>query len=232
MISVIIPTLDSEATLAQCLAALVPAAIDGFVREVLIADGGSADRTLRIVDIAGADLIAAAPGRAERLIAGAQAARSRWLLFLPAEAVLTPGWEREAMGHIARYGDGFGAPAAAGVFGFALDEMGVGARTFEAGMRVVTAALGFGSGGGGMLISRQHFQSAGGFDRQAALPEIDLVRRIGRRRLVPFKARLVYSTANAHALTRSVSGRAAELISYRAQTAVRRLVRLGQPARA
>lgn len=232
MISVIIPTRNSEATLGQCLSALVPAAVDGLVREVVIADGGSADQTLRIIDTAGADVVAAAPGLAERLSAGAQAARSRWLLFLPPEAMLTQSWEREAIAHLARFGDGSDPTASAAVFGFALEEAGIGARAFEAGMRAVTAALGYGSGGGGVLISRLHFQRVGGFDRYAPLPVVDLVRRIGRRRLVRFKSRLVYSTANPHALTRSVGGRAAELLSYRAQTAVRQLVRLGQPARA
>lgn len=232
MISVIIPTLNSETTLAQGLAALVPAAIDGFVREVLIPDGGSTDRTLRIVDTAGADLVLSEPARAARLAAGAQAARSRWLLFLPAEAVLSPGWEREAMGHIAHFGDGYGPPPMAAMFGFALEETGVGARAFEAGMWAVTAAFGYGSGGGGILISRQHFQSAGGFDRNAPLPEVDLVRRIGRRRLVHLKSRLTYRSQSGASLTSSLAGRAAELLSYRVHTAVRQLVRLGVPARA
>ncbi|HET6928016.1 MAG TPA: glycosyltransferase, partial [Hyphomicrobiaceae bacterium] len=54
MISVIIPTLNAEATLAETLSALVPAAVAGLVREVLVVDGGSSDRTAEIVERAGA----------------------------------------------------------------------------------------------------------------------------------------------------------------------------------
>ncbi|MEZ5917510.1 MAG: glycosyltransferase [Parvularculaceae bacterium] len=48
-ISVVIPTLNAGRGLAEALAALVPAALDGLVREVIVADGGgSTDETLAI----------------------------------------------------------------------------------------------------------------------------------------------------------------------------------------
>ena len=62
MITVIIPTLNAEATLAPTLAALVPAAVDGLVREVIVVDGGSSDRTTEIVDNAGANLVQGGAG--------------------------------------------------------------------------------------------------------------------------------------------------------------------------
>ena len=43
-----------EAHLGRTLAALVPAAVDGIVREVVLADGGSSDKTILIADDAGA----------------------------------------------------------------------------------------------------------------------------------------------------------------------------------
>ena len=52
MISVIIPTLNAESGLAAALSALVPAMVDGLVREVIVVDGGSTDRTLAIADTA------------------------------------------------------------------------------------------------------------------------------------------------------------------------------------
>ena len=96
MISVVIPTLNAEATLGQTLAALVSAAVDGLVREVIVVDGGSSDRTAEIVDQAGANLVRGSGGRGHQLAAGAAQARFPWLLFLHADTTLAPGWEREA----------------------------------------------------------------------------------------------------------------------------------------
>ena len=45
MLSVIIPTLNSERALLPTLAALVSGATAGLISEVLIADGGSQDDT-------------------------------------------------------------------------------------------------------------------------------------------------------------------------------------------
>ena len=53
MISVVIPTLNAERTLASTLAALVPAVVDGLVQEAILADGGSSDDTRIIADAAG-----------------------------------------------------------------------------------------------------------------------------------------------------------------------------------
>src|SRR5262249_40898609 len=95
MISVVVPTLNAQATLAPTLAALVPAAVDGLIREVIVTDGGSMDRTVEIAEEAGATLIACSSGRGQQLRAGAERAQFPWLLFLHADTELTRGWERE-----------------------------------------------------------------------------------------------------------------------------------------
>jgi hypothetical protein len=93
MISVVIATLNSGRLLADTLSALIPAAVDGLVRQVVIADGGSTDATLEIAEDAGA-LIVAGP-----LMAGVAAAPEPWVLVLAPGARLVPGWEPMAYAH-------------------------------------------------------------------------------------------------------------------------------------
>lgn len=97
MISVLVATLDHGSILPETLGALVPAALDGLVREVIVADGGSADATLGIADAFGADVLDVRGGTAARLNAAATVARGAWLMFLPPGLVLEGGFEREFM---------------------------------------------------------------------------------------------------------------------------------------
>jgi glycosyltransferase involved in cell wall biosynthesis len=87
MISVVIATNNDERTLGQCLAALVPAAVDGLVREVILADAGSSDDTLEIADDAGARVV-----RGDINLA-CQAARNDWLLIVDVGHFVPAGWE-------------------------------------------------------------------------------------------------------------------------------------------
>ncbi len=93
MISVVIQTRNNEATLPACLAALVPAAVDAIVREVIIVDGGSTDATLEIAEDAGAK-------RAASVVEAVAGAKSDWLLLLPPTLRLEAGWDAEAAAHL------------------------------------------------------------------------------------------------------------------------------------
>lgn len=192
MISVVIPTLNAEATLARCLTALVPAAVDGVVREVIIADGGSTDATAAIADEAGATLLQADRGRGQQLAAGARAAKSRWLLFLHADTVLQPGWEDEALGHM-READRGDRPGAAAVFRFRLDDRGMRAAWLQTmvGLRCAVFALPYGDQG--LLISRRLYDEIGGFRPLPLMEDVDIVRRLGRRRIVHLRSAAVTS---------------------------------------
>ena len=106
MISVIIPTLNAERTLAHTLAALVPAVVEGIVQEAILVDGGSTDETCAIAETAGTHVVDAPRGRGSQLEAGACRARADWLLFLHADTVLEPGWAEEAKSFIERIESG------------------------------------------------------------------------------------------------------------------------------
>lgn len=103
MISVVIATHNDERTLGQTLASFVPAAVDGLVREVVLADAGSTDDTLKIADDAGARIVTAEGGAEARLAEGCKAARSDWLLILEASVPAPHGWEGAAGRHMERH---------------------------------------------------------------------------------------------------------------------------------
>ncbi len=186
MISVIVPTLNSQAQLARCFDSLVPAAVDGIVREVIVADGGSSDDTLFIADATGAHVIRADSARAARLAEGADAAKSDWLLFLHPETALEQGWQQEAQAFI-EHGD-LARPQAA-VFRAGLESLGRRAWWNETAAALRFAIFGLPGGDQGLLISRHLYLKVGGYRALPAFEDVDIARRIGRRHLVMLRSR-------------------------------------------
>ena len=94
MISVIIPTLNSVRDLEPLLAALVPASVDGLVREVLVADAGSTDQTAALCEDAGALLLSGG------LADAAAVAKSDRVMVLPPDLRLPHDWIRSLKEHL------------------------------------------------------------------------------------------------------------------------------------
>lgn len=188
MISVVIPTKDSEEALARTLATLVTGAADGTVREVLVVDGGSRDQTRLVAEGTGCELIAGHGAPWARCAAGAAAAqRGEFLMFLRPGVLLDPGWESDfqaAVERRIRHGDS----RFAAVFRLASDD-----DTLVGSIRHILARL-FGRCAGlahpdqGLIISRGFFRELGGFTRGDNLAGADLIRRIGRRRLIRLRS--------------------------------------------
>lgn len=189
MISVVIPTLNAERHLAACLTALVPAAVEGLVREVIAVDGGSSDRTLEIADQAGIEVVACEPGRGRQLRAGGQRARSPWLLFLHADSVLAADWDIEASAFM-RSVDLGSAPLSAAVFRFVLDDRGTAPRVLEMLVAARSNVLAMPYGDQGLLIPRRLYDEIGGYRDMPLMEDVDIVRRLGRRRIVALRATL------------------------------------------
>lgn len=100
MITAIIETRDDEVGLAHLLAALVPAATEGVIREVVVIDHGSSDGTLTVADVAGCTIIEAGKVSGDTRRRAAEGARGDWLLFLSPRATLAAGWQRSAVAFI------------------------------------------------------------------------------------------------------------------------------------
>jgi glycosyltransferase involved in cell wall biosynthesis len=202
MISVIIPTLNAGHLLPRCFDGLIGAAVRGVVREVIVADGGSSDATLMIADAAGAHIVHSKANRGGQMIEGARIARSDWLLFLHPETALEPGWDVEAESFLAQAQ--MERPRAA-VFRFALEDFGGEARRAEflANARAALFALPYGDQG--LLIPKRLYTRLGGYRALADMEDADLVRRIGRRRLVALRPRAVNVARPSQSVLRGVA---------------------------
>src|ERR1700681_3282597 len=96
MLTVIIPTKNSERSLGPTLAMLIPGAMTGTVSQVIVADAGSTDATAQVVDIAGCEIMTSTAPLAARLRSAAASARGTWLMFLRPGVVLDAAWVEEA----------------------------------------------------------------------------------------------------------------------------------------
>lgn len=177
MLSVIVPTLNSERLLVPTLAALVSGATEGLISEVQLADGGSRDDTAAVADVTGCNVLRLEGSLGARLQAAAAAARAPWLLFLRPGTVLDPQWIGEARRFIelARGGEraaafrhgAWGRSPWREVFAQAIVALGATPHPDQ-----------------GLLISRRFYNALGGHRADAGDPEVDLIRCIGGRRIV------------------------------------------------
>lgn len=192
MISVVIPTLNAEEHLPTCLAALVPAVVEGLVHQVIVADGGSRDRTCELADAAGCTVVSCTEAnRGLQLREGALAARRQWLLFLHADTVLQNEWILEVRSFIAE-AENADEPSAA-AFRFALDDRGVrpALMTIGVALRCILFRLPYGDQG--LLIPRRLYDQVGGYKPLPLMEDVALIRAIPRRQRRLLSARAVTS---------------------------------------
>ncbi|HZN28024.1 MAG TPA: glycosyltransferase [Xanthobacteraceae bacterium] len=186
MLSVVIATQESERELLRTLAALVPGASAGLVREVLIADAGSRDGTAGVADAAGCELMVSAGMRGARLKAAAEKARAPWLLFLQPGIVPDLTWVDETRRFMAEaeLHDRDGRRAA--VF---RPGLGTSRPLWVEALSLLRRALGTRSNADqGLLIGKNLYQEVGGHRVDAAEPERDLARRLGRGRIATLRS--------------------------------------------
>jgi rSAM/selenodomain-associated transferase 2/rSAM/selenodomain-associated transferase 1 len=174
-VSVIIPTLNEEAHLPFLLEHLKL----GNPHEIIIADGGSRDRTLEIAARAGARIVHAAKGRASQMNLAAATATGEFLLFLHADTM--PPTDYASIIRTILHAPG----TSAGAFGFALSGKLSSASLIERMVNLRCRLFQTPYGDQGLFLRRRIFRHAGRFPEWPVLEDLHLVRilrRIGRVR--------------------------------------------------
>jgi len=189
MLTIIIPTLNAEATLPQTLEVL--GAHDFKVLDILIVDGGSTDETHAIATHQGAKVIACEPGRGRQLALGADQTKSAWMLFLHADTILPKSWNED----LRRYTGNPTNSQSAAYFQLAFDDLSGGANRVAALANWRAKAWGLPYGDQGLLIHRNLYDEIGGYRESLKLMEdVDIAQRLGPMRL---KALRSFATTSA-----------------------------------
>jgi len=187
MLSVIIPTEGIEQPAVATLAALVPGAAAGIIREVLLVDRSGNGVIERVADVSGCRFLRLEGSRAAAMAAGARQARSPWLMFLRPGAVLDAGWIDETAQFIQNVAAS-GRPRA-GIFRYArspYSDMRLRDR-FKFIARNIAGPL----ADQGLLIARDHYDRLGGYDPDGRRSEARLLRQLGRSSRTLLRSRII-----------------------------------------
>lgn len=176
MLSVVIPTLNATRALVATLDSVNDA------DEVVVVDGGSSDGTPDLAASLGAKVVHAPRGRGLQLAKGVSIAKGEWLLLLHGDTRLAAGWRKSVP-----------PQDCAGYFRFMLDSDDPRARRLERLVEWRCRLFALPYGDQGLLIHRNLLQQVGGIKPLPLMEDVDLVRRIGRRRLVPLDVAAVTS---------------------------------------
>jgi rSAM/selenodomain-associated transferase 2 len=188
VLSLIIPTLNCRENLERTLQAVELRPAEW---EVVVADGGSHDGTAEAAELAGARVVNSPKGRGVQLQTGAAHATRSWYLFLHADTLPQPGWAMIVEQFITTPEHWYQAA----YFQLIFDDVGEQARRVESMANWRARTLGLPYGDQGLLISAEYYDHLGGFKPIPVMEDVDMVRRIGARRLHMLDSAAVTSAA-------------------------------------
>ena len=171
-LSVVIPTLNSANALPETAEALLSGATSGLIRELVVSDGGSSDRTRDIAKELGAVWLEGPKGRGGQIGRGVAASGGDWVLVLHADTHLSENWDAVARAHMNR------GEARAGYFGLQFRATGIAASLVAAGANFRGRIFGLPYGDQGLLISRSLLDSVGGVPDIPLMEDVELARRL------------------------------------------------------
>jgi rSAM/selenodomain-associated transferase 2 len=173
-VSVIIPALDEEAQVAAAVRSVRDHA------EVIVVDGGSADRTCEVAAAAGARVLRSPRGRGSQMDAGAREARGEWIVLLHADTWLDAGWA-DALRALP-------ADVVGGAFRFAVDSPRPAYRVLERGVATRCRLFHLPYGDQGIFARRRTYEEVGGIPHLPLMEDVAFVRRLRRAGRLAFPA--------------------------------------------
>ena len=179
LLSIVIPTLDEERTIASLLGDI---ALLTVPHEVIVVDGGSSDDTAAVATRLGARVIRTTAARGSQLATGARAAVAPVLCFLHADVRVRDEGRRD----LARIAEE--RPAGAFAFRFRIDAAGWRYRFIEFGARLRVMLFALPYGDQGLIVSRHDYEVAGGYADIPLMEDVALVdalRRVTTVRSLP-----------------------------------------------
>jgi len=176
-VSIIIPVLDEEETVARAIRSCREAG----PCEVVVVDGGSRDRTVEIARGEADTVIAASRGRAAQMNAGAAVARGGVLLFLHADTLLPVGSVTAvlcALRDPAVVGGAFRVrlSASCGAGRYVRATLAITGRMIGARGAVSRSY----SGDQAIFVRAEAFRSLGGYPEVPLMEDVELSRRMRR----------------------------------------------------
>ena len=175
-LSVVVPTLNEAGTIVATLAPLQVLRRRGV--EVILADGGSIDDTLRRARGEVDRMVSTGAGRAVQMNAGASVARGDYLLFLHADTAL-PGEFNGDIGHWTAAGVGWG------FFPVRLSGSHRLLRVVEWAMNRRSRLTAVATGDQCLFVRRDLFRQVGGFPAIALMEDVAMSKQL-RRLCAPY----------------------------------------------
>lgn len=171
-LSIIIPTLNEEARIGAALTGLAPLRTRGA--EVIVADGGSRDRTTAIAAPSADQVITGPRSRSQQMNAGASVATGALLLFLHADTMLPAEADMLVVEGLGRAGLAWGR------FDVCIEGSGLLLRLISASMNWRSRVTGIATGDQAMFVTREAFSAVGGFSDIALMEDVELSKRLKR----------------------------------------------------
>lgn len=172
VVCVVIPVLNDAPALEALLDRL--RRLGGSALHIVVADGGSSDESSAVARAAGCRLVAAPRGRGQQIAAGVAESCAPWIWMMHADSEPSAAAVEHAL-HLPPDVPGWGR------FSVSLAP-GKGLEAVAVGMNWRSRLTGICTGDQGIFVHRRLLEEAGGMPQQALMEDIELSRRLKRRR--------------------------------------------------